>query len=115
VVLARVAAVLVDLGDADLHAGVVLGLDDAAGRAALAGDVTKPGEKEKNTLADVVKVVYVKCRCICCVVEFEDVFFAMGLRRWIVDVSREGSRGNFVRTGRRVHRVRSPCLMMCWI
>ena len=38
-VLAGVAAVLVDLCDADLHRGVVLGLDDAAGGAALAGDV----------------------------------------------------------------------------
>ena len=38
-VLAGVAAVLVDLCDADLHRGVVLGLDDAAGGAALAGDI----------------------------------------------------------------------------
>ena len=38
-VLAGVAAVLVDLGDADLDGAVVLGLDDAVGRAALAGDV----------------------------------------------------------------------------
>lgn len=38
-VLARVAAVLVDLADAELDRGVVLGLDDAAGGAALAGDV----------------------------------------------------------------------------
>jgi len=38
-VLAGVAAVLVDLADADLDGGVVLGLDDAAGGAALAGDV----------------------------------------------------------------------------
>lgn len=33
-------AVLVDLGDGDLARTVVLGLDDAAGRRALAGDVT---------------------------------------------------------------------------
>jgi hypothetical protein len=38
-VLAGVAAVLVNLGDADLDGAVVLGLDDAVGRAALAGDV----------------------------------------------------------------------------
>jgi hypothetical protein len=38
-VIAGVAAVLVDLSDADLDRGVVLGLDDAAGSAALAGDV----------------------------------------------------------------------------
>lgn len=38
-VLAGVAAVLVDLADADLDRGVVLGLDDATGGAALAGDV----------------------------------------------------------------------------
>lgn len=34
------AAVLVDLGDVDLDRAVVLGLDDAVGGAALAGDVT---------------------------------------------------------------------------
>jgi hypothetical protein len=34
------AAVLVDLGDVDLDGAVVLGLDDAVGGAALAGDVT---------------------------------------------------------------------------
>jgi len=45
VVLARVAAVLVDLADADLDAGVVLGLDDTVGRAALAWDVAR-GEKK---------------------------------------------------------------------
>ena len=39
VVLARVAAVLVDVGNRDLHRCVVLGLDDAVGGAALAGDV----------------------------------------------------------------------------
>jgi hypothetical protein len=33
------AAVLVDLGDGDLDGAVVLGLDDAVGGAALAGDV----------------------------------------------------------------------------
>lgn len=38
--LAGVSAVLVDLGDADLNRAVVLGLDDAVGCAALAGDVT---------------------------------------------------------------------------
>ena len=38
-VLAGVAAVLVDLGDGELHRGVVLGLDDAVGCAALAWDV----------------------------------------------------------------------------
>lgn len=38
-VLARVAAVLVHLADADLHRGVVLGLDDAVRGAALARDV----------------------------------------------------------------------------
>ena len=44
-VLAGVAAVLVDLGDADLDGAVVLGLDDAVGRAALAGDVPAQGRK----------------------------------------------------------------------
>jgi hypothetical protein len=38
-VLAGVAAVFVNLTDADLNGGVVLGLDDAASGAALAGDV----------------------------------------------------------------------------
>ena len=38
-VLAGVAAVLVDLADAELDGGVVFGPDDAAGGAALAGDV----------------------------------------------------------------------------
>lgn len=38
-VLAGVATVLVDLADGDLHGGVVVGLDDAVGGAALAGDV----------------------------------------------------------------------------
>lgn len=33
------SAVLVDLGDGDLDGGVVLGLDDAVGGAALSGDV----------------------------------------------------------------------------
>ena len=35
------AAVLVDLGDGNLDGAVVLGLDDAVGGAALAGDVTE--------------------------------------------------------------------------
>jgi len=47
-VLAGVAAVLVDLGDADLDGAVVLGLDDAVGRAALAGDV--PAQRKNNGL-----------------------------------------------------------------
>lgn len=38
-VLAGVAAVLVNLADGDLHRGVVVGLDDAVGCAALAGHV----------------------------------------------------------------------------
>lgn len=38
-VLTGVAAVLVNLADADLDAGVVLGFDDAVGGAAFAGDV----------------------------------------------------------------------------
>lgn len=44
-VLAGVAAVLVNLADGDLDGGVVVGLDDAVGGAALAGDVA--GGKEK--------------------------------------------------------------------
>ncbi len=39
VVLARIASVLVDFGDADLHRSMVLSLDDAVGRAALARHV----------------------------------------------------------------------------
>ena len=39
-VVASVAAVLVNLGDGDLDRAVILGLDDAVGGAALAGDVT---------------------------------------------------------------------------
>ncbi len=39
-VLAGVAAVFVDFGEAELHGCVVLGFDDAVGCAALAGDVT---------------------------------------------------------------------------
>jgi hypothetical protein len=42
-VLASVTAVLVNLGDRDLDGAVVLGLDDAVGRAALAGDVPAQG------------------------------------------------------------------------
>lgn len=38
-VLAGVAAVLVNLADGDLDGGVVVGLDDAVGGAALAGHV----------------------------------------------------------------------------
>lgn len=38
-VLAGVAAVLVNVADGDLHRGVVIGLDDAVGSAAFAGDV----------------------------------------------------------------------------
>jgi hypothetical protein len=38
-VIAGVTTVLIDLADADLDGAVVLGLDDAAGGAALAGDV----------------------------------------------------------------------------
>jgi hypothetical protein len=38
-VLANVSAVLVDLADGDLYAGVVLGLDDAVCGRALAGHV----------------------------------------------------------------------------
>lgn len=44
-VLAGVAAVLVDLADGDLDGGVVLGLDDAVGGRALAGDVA---ERSRN-------------------------------------------------------------------
>ena len=40
-VLAGVAAVLVDLGDGELDGGVVLGLDDTVGCAALAWDVPR--------------------------------------------------------------------------
>ena len=40
-VLACVAAVLIDLADADLYARVVFGLDDAVGGAAFAGDVAR--------------------------------------------------------------------------
>lgn len=46
-VLAGVSAVLVDLSDGDLDGCVILGLDDAVGCAALAGDQTV----EKTTLA----------------------------------------------------------------
>ena len=38
-VLARVAAILVNFADGQLHRGVVLGFDDAAGGGAFAGDV----------------------------------------------------------------------------
>lgn len=44
-VLARVPPVLVHLADRDLHAAVVLGLDDAVRRAAFAGDVAVRGEE----------------------------------------------------------------------
>ena len=40
-VLTSVSAVLIDLCDGDLDGGVVLGLDDAVGGAALAWDVTE--------------------------------------------------------------------------
>lgn len=43
-VLPRVAAVLVDLADGDLHRGVVFGFYDAVGRGAFAGDVAGLGE-----------------------------------------------------------------------
>jgi hypothetical protein len=38
-VLTGVTAVLIDFGDGKLYTGMVLGFDDAVGRAALAGDV----------------------------------------------------------------------------
>lgn len=38
-VFARVAPVLVDFADGDLHGGVVFGFDDAVGCGAFAGDV----------------------------------------------------------------------------
>jgi len=41
-VLASVAAVLVDFADRNLYRGVVFGFDDAVGGAALAGDVAIP-------------------------------------------------------------------------
>lgn len=48
-VLARVSAVLINLADGDLDRCVVLGLDDAVGGAALAGDVTvKNGGKSAS-------------------------------------------------------------------
>ena len=47
-VLASVTAVLVNLGDGDLDRAVVLGLDDAVGRAALAGDV--PAQRKNHGL-----------------------------------------------------------------
>ena len=43
-VLAGVAAVLVDLADGDLHRGVVAGFDNAVGCAALARDVAVRGQ-----------------------------------------------------------------------
>lgn len=46
-VLAGVAAVLVNLADGDLDRGVVVGLDDAVGGAALAGHVAV--EKRRRT------------------------------------------------------------------
>lgn len=42
-------AVLVDFGDGDLARAVVLGLDDAVGGRALAGDVAVVGEKKLAT------------------------------------------------------------------
>ena len=42
-VLARVAAAVVDFADGDLHRGVVLGFDDAVRRRAFAGDVAGLG------------------------------------------------------------------------
>lgn len=49
-VLTSGAAVLVHLGDADLNGAVVLGLDDAVGRAALAGDV--PAQRKRDMLVN---------------------------------------------------------------
>jgi hypothetical protein len=49
-VLAGVATVLVDLADGDLDGGVVVGLDDAVGGAALAGDVAVGKERERLVL-----------------------------------------------------------------
>lgn len=67
------AAVLIDLGDGDLAGPVVLGLDDAARRGALAGDVTggasvstrssvllgSSGDSQVDDLATVVLHFYV--------------------------------------------------------
>ena len=72
-------AVLVDLGDGDLAGAVVLGLDDAARRRALAGDVTVGG----GTL--------------------ESVRSLSGRGRAIVVVGQQGGL-----TGRRFHHGRSP-------
>jgi len=78
-VLAGVSAVLVDLCDGDLDRSVVLGLDDAVGCAALAGDVPR-------------RVVL--------------VMLWFGLRVVVALVVSGGDRGG--RTGQRVLRVRSP-------
>lgn len=44
-------AVLVDLGDRDLNGTVVLGLDDAVGSAALAGDVAIERELRQYSIS----------------------------------------------------------------
>lgn len=51
------AAVLVDLGDGDLDGTVVLGLDDAVGGAALAGDVTTGSRSSVNKIGSSGKAV----------------------------------------------------------
>ncbi len=48
-VLAGVAAVLVNLADAELDTGVVFGFDDAVGRAAFAGDVATGPKKVRSS------------------------------------------------------------------
>jgi hypothetical protein len=62
VVLASIAAVLVDFGDGDLDRGVVLGLDDAVGSGALAGDVAM---REEVMLGYAVE----DCECDGCIGE----------------------------------------------
>lgn len=53
-VLAGVAAVLVNLADGDLDGGVVVGLDDAVGGAALAGHVAV----ERKVMSVVLSIVW---------------------------------------------------------
>lgn len=57
VVLAGVAAVLVNLADGELNRGVVVGLDDAVGGAALARDVA--GKKELVLVLDLPNLQFV--------------------------------------------------------
>ena len=88
-VLAGVPAVLVDLANGELDRGVVLGLDDAVGRRALAGDVAVTTVRKMAPLS-----------------------WDVGQLRMLPPVQHSLMAPGFARTGPRARHVRSPFLRL---